>query len=202
MVNLTPQGATAAETDRRRVDREEGLSLLFAAAQDVAREEGKLGDGVFASLEHSVISPISFTLKTPEGRTIARVPLAKARQVIKLRREVARRITLAAKVEITPYANDYSNRRKFRTLPEEARALGWAISHGRRFPIKTYARHDLWIGIGLLFLGIIPGVLYLGWTARKQRRYHKDLKALVYRWHAAGRQDPAPNLFAHVNLDR
>ena len=36
-----PQG----RDDRRLVNREEGLNLLFAAAQDVAREEGKLADG-------------------------------------------------------------------------------------------------------------------------------------------------------------
>ena len=201
MVNLTPQGASAEDTDRRRVDREEGLSLLFAAAQDVAREEGKLGDGVFATLQDSHISPTSFTLKTPEGRTIARVSLAKAREVIRLRREVARQITLDARVEITPYINDLTNRRKYRNLPEETRALAWAISYGKRFPMKGYERRDIWIGIGLLFLGIIPGVLYLGWIARKRQRYQENLKGLIQRWRATGRQDPAPNLFAHFHLD-
>jgi hypothetical protein len=53
-----PQG----RDERRRVKREEGLNLLFAAAQDVAREEGKLADGVYCSLEQSHISSTSFTL--------------------------------------------------------------------------------------------------------------------------------------------
>jgi len=38
--------------DSRLVDREEGLNLLFAAAQDVAREEGKLADGMYGSMGH------------------------------------------------------------------------------------------------------------------------------------------------------
>jgi hypothetical protein len=53
-----PQG----RDERRRVNREETLNLLFAAAQDVAREEGKLADGVYGSLEQSHISSTSFTL--------------------------------------------------------------------------------------------------------------------------------------------
>ena len=47
--------------------REEGLNLLFAAAQDVAREEGKLADGIYGSLEQSHISATSFTLKSASG---------------------------------------------------------------------------------------------------------------------------------------
>lgn len=189
------------EDDRRLVNREEGINLLFAAAQDVAREEGKLADGIFASLEKSRISPTSFSLMSSEGQMIARVSLAKARNVIGLRRQITREITRKGKLEITPYANDLSNKRNFRTLPDETRALAWAISNGRRFPVKGYARRDLWIGLGLLLLGIIPGVLYLAWIGKKRVRYEKELKSLVTRWHTNGRQDPAPNMFAHFHLD-
>jgi len=187
--------------DSRLVDREEDLNLLFAAAQDVAREEGKLADGMYGSLEHSRISSTSFTLMSASGQLIARVSLAKAREVIGMRRQIARDMTRKAKLEITPYANDQSNKRNFRNLPEEIRALAWAISSGRRFPAKGYHRRDIWIGLLLLIPGIIPGVLYLGWIARKRRRYEKSLKELVTRWRTNGRKDPAANLFAHFHLD-
>ncbi|MCP9787512.1 hypothetical protein KBY99_00765 [Cyanobium sp. Maggiore-St4-Cus] len=63
-----------AREDRRLVNRDEALNLLFAAAQDVAREEGKLADGVYGSLEQSHISSTSFTLKSASGQMIARFP--------------------------------------------------------------------------------------------------------------------------------
>ena len=190
-----------ARDERRLVNREEGLNLLFAAAQDVAREEGKLADGMYGSLEQSRISSTSFTLMTAKGQMIARVSLAKAREVIGMRRQIARNMTREAGLEITPYANDFANKSNFRNLPEEIRALGWAISNGRRFPTKGYNRRDIWIGVLLLIPGIIPGGLYLGWIAQKRRRYEKSLKDLVARWRTYGRQNPAPNLFAHFHLD-
>jgi hypothetical protein len=189
------------EEERRLVNRDEGLILLFAAAQDVAREEGKLADGIYASLEHSRISPTSFTLMSAEGQTIARVSLAKAREVIGVRRQIAREITRKANLEITPFANDFSNKRNYRNLPEQTRALAWAISNGRRFPAKGYSRRDIWIGIALLLPGMVPGLLYLGWIAKKRKLYEADLNDLVRRWRVNGRQDPAPNLFAHFHLD-
>ena len=192
-----PQG----RDKRRRVNREEGLNLLFAAAQDVARADGKLADGMHGSLEQSRISATSYTLMSASGQLIARVSLAKARKVIGMRRQIARHMTRKAKLEITPFANDQSNKRNYRNLPEEIRALAWAISSGRRFPAKGYHRRDIWIGLLLLIPGIIPGVLYLGWIAKKRRRYEKSLKELVARWRTYGRQNPAPNLFAHFHLD-
>jgi hypothetical protein len=192
---------TESRDDRRLVNREEGLNLLFAAAQDVARAEGKLADGMYGSLEQSRITSTSFTLMSADGQMIDRVSLAKAREVIGVRRRIARDMTRQAKLEITPYANDLSNKRNFRNLSEEVRALGWAISNGRRFPTKGYQRRDIWIGLLLLIPGIIPGVLYLGWIALKRWRYEKSLKELVIRWHTNGRQEPAANLFAHFHLD-
>jgi hypothetical protein len=190
-----------AREDRRLVNRDEALNLLFAAAQDVAREEGKLADGMHGSLEQSHISSTSFTLKSASGQMIARVSLAKAREVIGIRRQIARDMTRKAGLEITPYANDQSNKRNLRNLPEEIRALAWSISSGRRFPAKGYQRRDIWIGLLLLIPGIVPGVLYLGWIAQKRRRYEKSLKELVTRWHTNGRQEPAANLIAHFHLD-
>ena len=190
-----------ARDERRRVKREEGLNLLFAAAQDVAREEGKLADGMYGSLEQSRISSSSFTLMSSSGQMITRMSLAKAKKVIGIRRQIARDMTRKAWLEITPYANDQSNKRNLRNLPEEIRALGWAISNGRRVPTKGYHRHDIWIGLLPLIPGIIPGVLYLGWIAQQHRRYEKSLKELVTRWRTNGLQNPAPNLFAHFHLD-
>lgn len=191
---------TQERDDRRLVNRDEGLYLLFAAAQDVAREEGKLADGMYGSLEQSRISSTSFALMSSSGQMIARVSLAKAREVIGLRRQIARDMTRKAKLEITPYANDVANKRNYRNLPDEIRALAWAISSGRRFPAKGYHRRDIWIGLLLLIPGIIPGVLYLGWVAQKRRLYEKSLKELITRWRTNGRQDPAENLFAHFHL--
>jgi hypothetical protein len=42
---------------------------------------------------------------------IARVPLAKAREVIGMRRQLARDMTRKAKLEITPFAKDQANKR-------------------------------------------------------------------------------------------
>jgi len=189
------------ENERRRVGREEGLNLLFAAAQDVAREEGKLADGIYASLEQSRISPTSFTLISANGQTIARVSMAKAREVIALRREITRDVTRKAKLEVTPYANDQSNKRNFRNLPDETRALVWAISTGRRFPAKGYTRRDIQIGVLLLIPLILPGAWLLIRISQKRKQYDKNLKDLVMRWKTNGRPDPAPNLFAHFHLD-
>ena len=197
----TTSGEHGPDNDRRRVGRDEGLMLLFAAAQDVAREEGKLAEGIYAQLEKSRISPTSFTLISAEGQTIARVSLAKARDVIALRRNITREVTREAKLEITPYANDYSNKRNYRNLPEETRALAWAISTGRRFPTKGYSRRDIQIGVLLLIPLILPGAWILLRIAQKRKRYDNDLRNLVLRWRSNGRQDPAPNLFAHFHLD-
>jgi hypothetical protein len=201
MVKHRARIAAPPTEERRRVPREEGLLLVFAAAQDVARQDGALRDGVQASLSHSLISNTGYTLKTSTGSTIARVPLQRAREVIRLRRQVARRITRSTQLQLSAHGNDRTNLQKFRTQPESIRALAWAISKGKRFPRRDYGEADLWIGIALLALGIVPGVIVLTRLQRKRKRYRQALRELVLRWHAAGKQDPAPNLFAHLNLD-
>ena len=187
--------------DHPRVDQGEDMALLFAAAQDAARQRGKLDDGIMASLEHSRISPTSFTLATSTGKTIDRVSLAKVREMMGLRQEVVRQLMRGTKLEFTPYANDLANRRNFRSLPEGTRALAWAISHDECIPSKGYTRRDIWIGIALLLVGIVPGVLVLASISRLRHRYKEDLLVLVRRWRTAGRQDPAAHLFAHFHMD-
>lgn len=187
--------------ERRRVDRSEGLKLLFAGAQDFARQNGALAEGVSASFDESVLGRSSYALKTADGRLLSRVPLTEARAMLAFRRQLARQLLGSKKVEIFSDSSVGVERRQIRIQKEEVRALAWAIGAGRRFPYQSSeTRHGL-ITLALLLCCVIPGLVYYVMVVRRQRsQYQEALHELVNRWRLLGRPDPPPNFFAHYDL--
>ncbi|MFQ6537793.1 MULTISPECIES: hypothetical protein [Aphanothece] len=187
--------------ERRRTSRQDGQVLLFAAAQDIARQQGKLSDGLRASLEQSVLSRTSLALKTSEGKLIARVALPEARRMLAYRRQVARELLQLSKAEVTrPGRPPEVDKQTLRMQEEKVRALAWAIGSGRRFPYMGSRRRHTLITVLLLLCGVLPGIVYLIWLWRRSEEYGKLLDQLLSRWRALGRPDPALNFFTLYNL--
>lgn len=122
------------QEERRRINRADGLQLLFGAAQDFARQEGSLAEGDRASFECSVLGRHSYTLRDENDALITRVPLREARAMLSFRRELARQLMVDAKVQPRSEKGQPLERRKVRFQKAEVRALSWAIGTGRRFP--------------------------------------------------------------------
>jgi hypothetical protein len=199
LTSADSSGATGSE--RRRVDREAGLKLLFAGAQDVARQQGKLSEGLFASFDTSVIGKSSYALKTPDGLLIARVPLAEARQMLGYRRELTRRLMKKVKVEVRKGSTATVERRQIRLQDEEVRALAWAISEGKRFPYEGSETTRGLITLALLLCCLVPGLVYYWYgVLRPRAQYKKDLDQLVMRWRTRGKPDPPESFFALYDL--
>jgi hypothetical protein len=187
--------------ERRRVERTEGERLLFAGAQDGARQQGKLAEGLFASLEHSSLTRSSYALKTETGHLLARVPLVKAREMLSFRRQLARQVLGKLKVEIMKESTTKVERRQIRLQDEQIRALAWAIGEGRRFPYQGSKTKQALITLALLLCCVVPGVVYYVVGVRKPRqRYQQDLNKLVMRWRTLGKPDPPDSFFALYDL--
>jgi hypothetical protein len=187
--------------ERRRVDREEGQRLLFAGAQDVARQQGKLAEGLFASYEASVLGRSSYALKTAEGRLIERVPLGEVRQMLGFRRELARQLLKKATEEVRKNKLARVERKHVRLQQDEVRALAWAIGEGKRFPYAGSENKRALITLGLLLCCVVPGLVYYWYGVLKPRdQYKKDLDQLVMRWRSRGKPDPPESFFALFDL--
>ena len=195
------QGSSATSSERRRVDREEGQRLLFAGAQDVARQQGKMAEGLFASFDNSVIGRSSYALKTNDGLLIARVALNEARDMLAYRRSLARRLMKKAKVEVKKGSTPSVERQQIRLQDEEVRALAWAISEGKRFPYEGSETKRGLITLALLLCCLLPGFIYYWYGVLKPRaQYKKDLDQLVMRWRTRGKPDPPASFFALYDL--
>jgi hypothetical protein len=168
---------------------------LFAAAQDVARQQGLLG-GRLASLEHSEPRGKSYLLQDANSASIARLPLEEVRTMAATRHKLLMESAGVKQVaEIHPVRR-IDRRVAFRILPDDQRALAWALSEGRRVPMgRAFNRRDLLIGIALLPLCLVPGVVYLVAARRRHRRFRQDTEALMQRWRLAGRPDPSSEWF-------
>lgn len=167
---------------------------LFAAAQDVARQLGQLNDHL-ASQEHCRITSQSFVLNDSQGTFITRVPMAKVRQMAQSRHKLLMRIQGSREVAQISRVRQIDRRTTFRKQPDHIRALAWALSDGRRIPQGAFRPRDWWIGVGLLLVGVIPGVIYLMWARLRHRQYLADVQALVVRWHGQHRPDPSDAWF-------
>ena len=197
----TAPGNAANTPERRRVDRDEGQRLLFAGAQDVARQQGKMAEGRFASYDTSVIGRSSYALKTNEGLLIARVALTEAREMLSYRRELARRLMKKVKVEVTKGSTLSVERQQIRLQDEEVRALAWAIGEGKRFPYEGSETKRGLITLALLLCCLLPGFIYYWYGVLKPRsQYKKDLDQLVMRWRTRGKPDPPASFFALYDL--
>ena len=175
---------------------------MFAGAQDYARRAGKIREGRNASYEQSVIGRGGYTLRTDDGGLIMRVPLVQAREMLRFRRALARDLLKDLKQDVLKESTLDVERRQIRVQPERLRALAWAIGTGRRFPYEENVRRRKWVLVGLLLCGVVPGVIYYFKRLRPLRRqYQADLKALVERWHLAGKPDPPHSFFILYDLD-
>jgi hypothetical protein len=188
--------------ERRRINREEGLKLLFAGAQDFARQEGSLAEGDRASFERSVVGRHSYTLRDENDDLITRVPLRDAREMLGYRRELARQMMVEAKVQPKSEKGQPLERRKMRLQKAEVRALSWAIGSGRRFPYPPQETREGLITLALLLCCVIPGlVYYVRVVLRNRNEYQNNLNELVNRWRLVGQPDPPPTFFAHYDLN-
>lgn len=185
----------AESDDRRIVGRDEGVELLFGAAQDVARRERKLADGIQASLEHSRLERGVFKLRSTRDRLIAAIPVQQVRDMLAYRRELAREALEAAGVALNARNPPLVERPKLRVESAEIRALAWAVSTGRRVP---YSKRQPWrpaLLVGLLLCGVLPGLLYLLWLWQRRQSYRRELADLVRRWRRAGQPEPTASFF-------
>jgi hypothetical protein len=190
-----------AGRERRRIDRKEGQHLLFAGAQDDARQEGLLKDGRNACFEQSVLGRGAYTLRTASGELITRVPLVQAREMLRFRRAVARRLLSDLKQDVLKESTADVERRQIRVQPEQLRALAWAIGSGRRFPYEEGVRKKKMISVLLLFCCVVPGVIYyMNQVAKPHSQYQSNLKKLLARWHREGKPDPPASFFVLFDL--
>lgn len=168
---------------------------LFAAAQDVARQQGLLGRRQ-ASLEHSEPKGVIYLLLDADKGPIARLPLEEVRlRAAKRHQMLMGSAGVKVVAEIHPVRR-IDRRVAFRMLPDVQRALAWALSEGRRVPMgRALNCADLLIGIALLPLCLVPGVVYLVAARRRHRQFRQDTQALLQRWRLAGRPDPSQEWF-------
>jgi len=184
----------------RRTDREEGLKLLYGAALDVARQEGRIPEGSALSFEHSQLERGRFKLRDVDDRTLASVTLHDARSMLAFRREVARQVLEKAKVSVNSANPGNFEKRQIRIQKPEVRAIAWAISTGRRVPMPVRRRLEPLVSVALLLCGVIPGAIYILRGRMKRKQYAEDLKGLVHRWRMMGKPDPADSFFALYHL--
>jgi hypothetical protein len=187
--------------ERRLIDREEGQRLVFAGAQDYARQQGLLSDGRTACYEQSVLGRGGYTLRTSSGDLITRVPLVQAREMLRFRRALARDLLADLKQDVLKESTADVERRQIRVQPEPLRALAWAIGSGRRFPYEEGVRKEKLISLLLLFCCVVPGVIYyINRVAKPHRIYQHNLERLVSRWRMEGKPDPPASFFVLFDL--
>ena len=180
----------------RRTDRDEGLKLLYGAALDVARQQGKIPEGRSPSFEHSQLERGRYKLRDLDDRLMAAVTLQEARAMLAFRREVARQVLEKVKVSVNSDNPGNFEKRQIRIQKPEVRAIAWAISTGRRVPMPVERKMELLSSLGLLLCCVIPGVIYILRGQQLRRAYTEDLKGLVHRWRMAGKPDPADSFFS------
>lgn len=195
------QLAQSPQQERRRIDRQEGLQLLFAGAQDFARQEGSLAEGERASFECSVVGRNSYTLRNESNEVVARVALSDARAMLRFRRQLARRMMVDAKVQPRSEEGQPLDKRLIRLQKAEVRALSWAIGSGRRFPYPPRENREGLITLALLLCCVVPGlVYYVRVVLRNRSVYQANLNELVNRWRLAGQPEPPASFFVHYDL--
>jgi hypothetical protein len=185
----------AEHNERRLTEREEGVELLFGAAQDVARRERKLADGLQASLQHSDLERGLFKLRNRHDQLIAAIPVQQAREMLAYRRQLARDMLNSAGVQLNALNPPLVERPKLRIQPPDVRALAWAISTGRRVPYRKRGRWTPVLTSVLLLCGVLPGLVYLLWLWQRRQTYSRELAELVQRWRRAGQPEPTASFF-------
>lgn len=176
--------------DNRRVtERADGIELLFGAAQDLARQQGKLNQRIQACPQNSGLEHGLFKLRSTRNSLIVALPIQEVREMLYERRKLACQVIESAGIEINAANPPNLERQKVRVQTVDVRALAWAIGHGKRVP---YCRKRRWAALEavvLLLCGVVPGLIYLSWQANRRRRYRRELAELVKRWRAAGQPE-------------
>jgi hypothetical protein len=188
--------------EQRFLSREEGELLLFRAAIDVARLQGLLSTEQTPQFEQSRMSTSSYALVDQDHTVLARIPLEKARQRLKQRFRIARRLLSGPLAKLPSYAKQGQlgfTVNQVRLLEEEPRALAWAIGSAEPFPDPgSRLEHGL-ITAGLLCLCLVPGLWYAGYRAKQRHIFKQQVKELVARWRSKGRPDPPNSFFTLYN---
>ena len=195
MVNRQREGA-----ELRRTDREEGLKLLYGAALDVARQEGKIQEESQPSFENSKLERGRFKLRDVDDRLLAAVTLHDARAMLSFRRDLARTLLDHAHVSVNSDNPENVEKRQLRIQKPHVRAMAWAVSTGRRIPLQAKRPLEPLVSAVLLLCCLVPGVVYILRGQQRRRQYADDVEALVHRWRMAGKPDPADSFFKLYHL--
>jgi len=181
--------------NRRVTERDEGIVLLFGAAQDLARQQGKLSKRIQACPLHSGLERGLFKLRSTRNTLIVALPIQQVREMLYERRKLACQVIESAGIEINAANPPNLERQKVRVQPLDVRALAWAIGRGKRVPYCPKRRWAALEAVVLLLCGVVPGLIYLSWQANRRRRYRRELAELVKRWRAAGQPEPPASFY-------
>ena len=121
-------------SNRRVTERDDGIELLFGAAQDLARQQGKLSKRIQACPLHSGLERGLFKLRSTRNTLIVALPIQQVRDMLYERRKLASQVIESAGIEINAANPPNLERRKVRVQTQDVRALAWAIGRGKRVP--------------------------------------------------------------------
>lgn len=190
--------AAGQPAQQRFIDRGEGERLLFGAALDLARLRGAVNDDHPPLFERSRLGSNSYALVNERDTVVARIPLEAARQRLRQRVRIARRVLrgpLRKLPALTRQGSTGLTVHQLRLMDEESRALAWAIGSAEPFPdAGSRLEHGL-ITAGLLCLCVLPGLWYVSVRFEQRRRYVHMVRELVLHWRRKGRPDPPESFF-------
>jgi hypothetical protein len=186
--------------EQRFIPREERKLLLFGAAQDLARWQGVLKDENPPLLERSRLGRTSYALVDGDDRVVARIPLEAARERLKQRIRIAKRVlrTPLRKLPAVARQGRGLTVHQLRLLDEEPRALAWAIGSAEAFPDSGSRLEHALITVALLCLCVLPGLWYVSLRYKQHRGYEQEVRSLVAHWRSRGRPDPPDSFFRLV----
>lgn len=186
---------------RRPADLPGGSSTeeLIAAAVAVARRRGQLRDATRVAAIRPSGSGASYVLLDGRGVALARLPRDAVRHQQQRQRARLTRLFLKLRRAAGKQRSASATwRTELRSWSWEKRALVWALSAHQPVPQPVFGPEELLLLAVLLLLGVVPGLVYLGWLLLQRRRYGRELAALVDEWRSHGRPDPVERSLAHL----
>ncbi len=172
---------------------------LTAVAVAVARRRGQLSDPSRVAGIRSSSGGGSYVLMDGRGVPLARLPRDAVKEQLQRRRTRLSRLYLQLRRAAGKRRSTSANwRTELRTWSWEKRALVWALSAHQPVPQPVFGPEELLLLAVLLLLGVLPGLVYLGWLLLLRRRYGRELAALVDEWRSHGRPDPVERGLAYL----
>ena len=172
---------------------------LTAVAVAVARRRGQLQDASRVAGIRQSTSGSSYVLLDGRGVPLARLPRdAVQKQLSRRRGRLTRLFQRLRKAAAGRRSASANWRTELRSWSWEKRALVWALSAHQPVPQPVFGLEQLLLLAVLLLLGVLPGVVYLGWLLLQRRRYERELRALVDEWRSHGRPDPVERGLAYL----